>query len=110
MNREASVMVRGKVVSRTFDENAKDKRAVEIVADYWEVIGKSSPDNITSFADNNNFLPKVPPGCDLAKSSGLKSLLFINDIASASPQTRVAVALEVGARSRGHASFSTFIN
>ena len=74
------------------------------------IIGISSPETMTSFAERRSLFPKVPPGCDLAKSSGLKSFLFINEIASASPQTRVAVALEVGARSRGQASFSTFIN
>ena len=73
-------------------------------------IGISSPEDITSFAERSSLLPRVPPGWDFAKSSGLKSFLFISEIANASPQTRVAVALEVGARSSGHASFSTFIN
>ena len=83
------------------------------VWDFFDVIGSKG---IEPYIDpinqmpGSNFFPNVPPGCDFAKSSGLKSFLFINEIASASPQTRVAVALEVGARSRGQASFSTFIN
>ena len=40
-------------------------------------MGISSPDTMTSFAERSNLFPKVPPGCDFAKSSGLKSFLFI---------------------------------
>ena len=57
---------------------------------------------------NNNLLPKLPPGCDNAKSSAVKPRAFNNATARASPITNVAVVLEVGANPNGQASCETF--
>ena len=62
-----------------------------------------------SITFNVSFFPSFPPGWDLAKSSGLKSLLSNKAIAKASPKAKAAVVLEVGARSRGQASLSTSV-
>ncbi|ETO34269.1 asparagine-tRNA ligase [Reticulomyxa filosa] len=42
LNREASLMIRGKVVKR--ESNEKDPRPVEVLVDYYEVIGSASAD------------------------------------------------------------------
>ena len=54
-----------------------------------------------------SFFPKLPPGWKEAKSSFLKSLFFIKQTARASPIAIVNVVEDVGAVSRGQASFST---
>jgi len=46
-------------------------------------------------------LPSDPPGCDLAKSCSVKPFARSSAMARASPNARVAVVLEVGAKPRG---------
>ena len=70
------------------------------------MIGSSS-ERITSCAVVNKRFPNSPPGWNCAKSCGLKLRTRISAIAKASPMTRAAVVELVGARLRGHASFST---
>ena len=62
---------------------------------------------IISSTRNNRRLPKIPPGCDKAKSFSLNPRVSNNAIDIASPIANVAVVLEVGAKPSGHASFST---
>ena len=69
--------------------------------------GISSPDFMMSCTLSRSCLPKVPPGCEKAKSSAVKPRASSKAMASASPITSAVVVLDVGARSRGQASIST---
>ena len=51
--------------------------------------------------------PRLPPGCERAKSSSRKPRASSRATASASPSAICAVVLAVGARLSGHASWST---
>jgi len=44
LNRETSICIRGKLVSREFESTSKDQRPCEVEVDYYTVIGSSSPD------------------------------------------------------------------
>src|SRR5688572_27240993 len=68
--------------------------------------GSASPAFIIC-STRRNFLPSLPPGCRLAKSSGLKPFSTSTVIASASPIARAAVVLAVGTRFIGQASSDT---
>ena len=78
-----------------------------VMLDLMFVWGASLPLLMTSLTWVSSFLPKLPPGCDLAKSSGLKPLASSRATAKASPIASAAVVLAVGAKLSGHASFST---
>ena len=73
-------------------------------------IGVASPACITSSNVSNKRLPKLPPGCESAKSSAVKPRVSSNATAIASPITKVAVVLAVGARPNGHASWLTLMH
>ncbi len=70
-------------------------------------VGMSAPVRITSRTCSNRRLPKVPAGCERAKSSSVKPRAFNSATASASPTARAAVVLAVGARLSGQASAGT---
>ena len=76
----------------------------------WLTSGKSSPLCITSLTFNSNLRPKAPPGWDIAKSSRVKPLACSSAMAMASPITKVAVVLDVGASPSGQASSGTSIH
>ena len=77
------------------------------ILDCIETKGTFSPVSIISSTFNKRRLPKLPAGCKNAKSSMVKFLFSNKAIARASPRTVIAVVLEVGARSYGHASSLT---
>ena len=72
-----------------------------------DTLGISSPECMTSFTFTNKRRPSFPPGWDNAKSLWVKPRASSNAIAMASPITRVAVVLDVGASPNGQASSST---
>ena len=65
-----------------------------------------------SFTRVSKRFPKMPPGCERAKSLGVKPLASEQVRAKASPSNRVATEEVVGARPRGQAScrFGSVIN
>ena len=69
--------------------------------------GTASPLRIRSTTCISSFLPRLPPGCERAKSSSRKPRASSSATASASPSAICAVVLAVGARLSGHASWST---
>ena len=64
---------------------------------------------ITSFTLTKTRRPRLPPGWENAKSSLVNPRASSKAIANASPITKVAVVLAVGARPRGHASSVTCV-
>ncbi|SVK46631.1 Uncharacterised protein [Acinetobacter baumannii] len=72
--------------------------------------GISSPLCMISLTRSSNLRPSAPPGCDSAKSSGVKPRAFSSATASASPITSVAVVLVVGASPSGQASCGTLMH
>ena len=62
---------------------------------------------MTSLTWVSNFLPKAPPGCERAKSSGRNPRASSRATAKASPMASCAVVLAVGAKLSGQASCST---
>ena len=72
-----------------------------------ETQGRSASACITSRTWVNRRRPSMPPGCDKAKSSGLKPRVSSSAMASASPSASAAVVLAVGARLCGQASRAT---
>ena len=72
-----------------------------------DTLGTSLPVTSTSLTRVSSRRPKAPPGWVNAKSSAVNPLCSRSAIASASPMTRFAVVLAVGARSRGQASSGT---
>ena len=69
--------------------------------------GRSSPVRITSATCSSSLRPSAPPGCERAKSCGVKPRASSSATASASPIASVAVVLAVGARLSGQASSAT---
>ena len=69
--------------------------------------GTSSPERITSRTWVSSLRPRLPPGCERAKSSGLKPRASSAATARASPSARAAVVLAVGASPSGQASSAT---
>ena len=67
--------------------------------------GTLSPACITSLILSSRRRPRLPAGCERAKSSEVKPRASSSAIASASPSTSAAVVLVVGARPSGQASF-----
>jgi len=72
--------------------------------------GTAVPVRMTSSTWVSNLRPKAPPGCERAKSSGLKPRASSNATASASPMASWAVVLAVGAKFRGQASCATALS
>ena len=72
--------------------------------------GAASPARITSATVVSSLRPSAPPGWERAKSSGLKPRASSKATANASPMAICTVVLAVGARFRGHASFSTLLS
>ena len=62
---------------------------------------------MTSSTCNNKRRPKLPPGCDRAKSSSVKPRASSNATANASPIASVAVVLAVGREIQRAASLGT---
>ena len=58
----------------------------------------------------SSLRPKLPPGCDKAKSSALKPRASSRATAKASPMAICAVVLAVGARFKGQASLATLLS
>ena len=71
-------------------------------------LGRSAPLCITSVMCSSRRRPRLPAGCERAKSSAVKPRASSRATASASPIASEAVVLEVGARASGQASWSTF--
>ena len=69
--------------------------------------GTASPLRIRSATCMRSLRPRLPPGCERAKSSSRKPRASSSATASASPSAIWAVVLAVGARLSGHASWST---
>ena len=69
--------------------------------------GTASPLRIRSATCMSSLRPRLPPGCERAKSSSRKPRASSSATASASPSAICAVVLAVGARLSGHASWST---
>ena len=74
------------------------------------IIGVFTPLCITSFKVSSNRFPKLPPGCDSAKSSAVNPRASNSATAIASPIASVAVVLAVGAKPNEQASFSTLMH
>ena len=70
-------------------------------------VGMSAPVRITSCTCSSRRLPRLPAGCERAKSSSVKPRAFSSATARASPTARAAVVLAVGARLSGQASAGT---
>ena len=66
--------------------------------------GTSSPVCITSLIRSSRRRPRLPAGCERAKSSEVNPRASSKAMASASPSTSAAVVLVVGARPSGQAS------
>ena len=71
--------------------------------------GTALPVRITSLTRVSRRRPRVPPGCERAKSSAPKPLASSKATASASPIANCAVVLAVGARLSGQASLATAV-
>ena len=69
--------------------------------------GRASPPCITSVIRSSRRRPRLPAGCERAKSSAVKPRASSSATASASPMASEAVVEEVGARCSGQASAGT---
>ena len=72
--------------------------------------GTAWPWRITSATRVSSLRPSAPPGCERAKSSGLKPRACSSATASASPMASWAVVLAVGAKFSGQASWATLVS
>ena len=70
-------------------------------------MGRAAPLRMTSRTKVRRRRPSAPPGCERAKSSRLKPRASRQATAMASPRTKAAVVLAVGARFSGQASRAT---
>mgnify|MGYP000054792571 CR=1 FL=1 len=85
----------GRIGKLTVWHHVARKYFKEIVVNIGRTAGTSSPVRMTSPTRSNNRLPRLPLGCDSAKSSAVKPRHSSSATARASPIASVAVVLAV---------------